>query len=134
MGTRVIDTASGEVLASAAGAYWTDDVGASVDNGAKQDRADKLIMRAKQSADSIDKMERRLAGLKGEHAKILGKLLADLPSGMAVAFDGNGVPTGLVEAITVDAEQASESAPESPTDSATVPNRFDAIALAEAAK
>jgi hypothetical protein len=129
MGTRVVDTATGNVLASAAGAYWTDDVGSVLDNQTKTDRADRLIMRAKQSADSVNKAERVLAGRKTEHGKILAALAGTLPAGMAVAFDDNGVPTGLVPA-----EQAPDVADESAMDSVTVPNRFDAIALAEAAK
>jgi hypothetical protein len=143
MGTRVIDTASGEVLASATGAYWTDAVGASVDNGAKQDRADRLIMRAKQSGDSISKLTRRLDGMRAEHAKILAQLAANLPSGMAVEFMAQSEPSRLagdpaVPARLVPVETAEsapvEQAPEVPTDSVSVPNKFDAIALAEAAK
>lgn len=99
MGVRIVDDTTGAVL----GSGW-DEVMVVMDNQTRIDRSNRLIARAKQSADSISKLQRRLDGQKGEHGKILAKLAENLPTGMAVSFDENGTPVALVE-------QTPESAP-----------------------
>jgi|SRR5215207_2069641 len=109
MGTRILEiddqgNATGTVLASSAGAYWTSDVDLTLGNERKRANAARHIARLKMSADAIDKMERRVAGQRAAHASELATLngvVAGLP-GYSVAYDGNResgavlVPTGLL--------------------------------------
>jgi hypothetical protein len=113
MGIKVVDDVTGEVL----GVGW-DAVAAVQEQQRKTERAEKLIVKAKLSADSKGKLRRRLEGMENEHGKILAQLQATLPDGRAVSFDDDGVPVELVEVQTPEQEAADESKP----------NKFDELA------
>jgi hypothetical protein len=110
MGIKVIDDVTGEVL----GEGWAA-VAAVQEQQRKTERAEKLIARAKQSADSKNKLRKRWEGMENEHGKILAQLQANLPDGRAVSFDDDGVPVELVEATEVTQDESK-------------PNKFDELA------
>lgn len=141
MGTRVIDTTTGTVVATAHGTAYTDElerayveIDMAVNADRKRDQAQKLINRLRQSADSIDKLQRRVDGMRKAHGASVGELTAHgtLPDGYSVEWedvegDTPVTPKRLVapeESASVP-EQTDESAPEP----SAKPNRFDAIAL-----
>jgi hypothetical protein len=95
MGVKFIVTDDNDGSVKFETSDW-DAVSVALDHERKTERSNRLIARAKQSADSLDKLTRRLEGMQAEHGKILDKLAENLPAGMAVSFDDNGTPVALV--------------------------------------
>lgn len=126
MGTRIVDTETGAIVAESHGVAWTDAADMAISNGRKRELAETLIARAKRNAKVIAEQEKAQQGRRHEQSRTLAALADSLPFGTRVEFDDQGTPVGLVNVEDTPEQTASGVESEQSTQA---PNKFDAIAL-----